>query len=58
MAKIFVRFSFIGPYRSGFLSQGKTRLINKDYRYLHEMCVETGLLQALTLNSACVAKIA
>ena len=32
------------------------RLINKDYRYLYEMCVETGLSQALALNSACVVK--
>ena len=35
-----------------------SRLINKDYRYLYEMCVETGLSRALALNSACVAKIA
>ena len=34
------------------------RLINKDYKYLYEMCVETGLSQVLALNSAYVAKIA
>ena len=33
------------------------RLINKDYKYLYEMCVETSLSRALALNSVCVAKI-
>ena len=64
MAKVFLKsypFSFIGLYRSGSLSNGKSfisigRLINEDYQCLYKMCVETGLSPALALKSVYAGK--